>query len=271
MLTVANFNMHCGIDGWGRPFDFVGACASLEADVLMLEETWNPDDAREDGQAHVVARALGYEVFTCALAEGRRIRAQPSQSDSWMPRPAMANRNKSLYFHSVRPLSEGTVALARYQEAEPGTLEIAILVRGDAVVDGTRTLHLPQLGRDQIRRAALVVDVTVGGHPLSLAGTHMSHIHMGSYRHWMALRKRLATEARPETVLAGDMNLWGPPVNSFFPAWRRAVTGRTWPSQHPHSQVDHVLITPPLSVVEARVVDRSGSDHRPVVVTLALA
>jgi len=32
-----------------------------------------------------------------------------------------------------------------------------------------------------------------------------------------------------------------------------------------------VLITPPLSVVEARVVDRSGSDHRPVVVTLALA
>jgi endonuclease/exonuclease/phosphatase family metal-dependent hydrolase len=98
----------------------------------------------------------------------------------------------------------------------------------------------------------------------------MSHISHGSHAQYRQLRAQLP---HPDVaaVLAGDMNLWGPPVNSFFPAWRRAVTGRTWPSQHPHSQVDHVLITPPLSVVEARVVDRSGSDHRPVVVTLALA
>jgi endonuclease/exonuclease/phosphatase (EEP) superfamily protein YafD len=32
-----------------------------------------------------------------------------------------------------------------------------------------------------------------------------------------------------------------------------------------------VLITPSLSVVSAAVAERSGSDHRPVVVTLALA
>ena len=28
-------------------------------------------------------------------------------------------------------------------------------------------------------------------------------------------------------MLAGDMNLWGPPVSSYFRGWRRAVTGRT--------------------------------------------
>jgi endonuclease/exonuclease/phosphatase family metal-dependent hydrolase len=72
-------------------------------------------------------------------------------------------------------------------------------------------------------------------------------------------------------VLTGDMNLWGPPVNSFFPTWRRAVVGRTWPSWRPHSQLDHVLVTEALSVVAARVAASSGSDHRPVVVTLALA
>jgi endonuclease/exonuclease/phosphatase family metal-dependent hydrolase len=264
VLTVANFNMHCGIDGWGRPFDFVAACAALEADVLVLEETWLPDRAGDEGQAHDVARALGYEPFTCPLGEGRRIQAQPAATDTWMPRPGMANRNKSLYFHCIRPLPAATVALPRYQEAEPGTLGIAILVRGPVTVDGTKTLHLPQLRRDQIRRAALVIDVTVDGRPLSLAGTHMSHIHMGSYRHWMALRKRLATEARPETVLSGDMNLWGPPVRAFMTGWHRAVKGPSWPSHRPHSQIDHILVRGQIRVVSGEVMPDGGSDHRPV-------
>ena len=29
VLTVANFNMHAGVDGWGRPFDPIAACAAL--------------------------------------------------------------------------------------------------------------------------------------------------------------------------------------------------------------------------------------------------
>src|ERR1700761_5793865 len=38
LLSIANYNMHCGMDGWGRPYDYVAAIASLDADVIVLEE-----------------------------------------------------------------------------------------------------------------------------------------------------------------------------------------------------------------------------------------
>ena len=40
MLSIANYNMHCGMDGWGRPYDYVAAIEALEADVIVLEESW---------------------------------------------------------------------------------------------------------------------------------------------------------------------------------------------------------------------------------------
>ncbi|MGB7053058.1 MAG: endonuclease/exonuclease/phosphatase family protein, partial [Acidimicrobiales bacterium] len=99
---------------------------------------------------------------------------------------------------------------------------------------------------------------------------HMSHLTDFSPLQYRRLAALLPSPDTP-AALAGDMNLWGPPVSSFFPAWRRAVTGRTWPAHRPHSQLDHVLITASLRVVEARIAEHSGSDHRPVVVRLALA
>ena len=49
--------------------------------------------------------------------------------------------------------------------------------------------------------------------------SHMSHLQFGSHRHYAALKKRLRTgEARPDAVLLGDMNLWGPPVRVFRPS-----------------------------------------------------
>ena len=63
VLTVANFNMHAGVDGWGRPFDPIAACAAFDADVLVLEESWTNDaDGPGSGQAERIAAALGYHV-----------------------------------------------------------------------------------------------------------------------------------------------------------------------------------------------------------------
>ena len=105
VLTVANFNMHAGIDGWGRPFDYVGACRTLQADVLVLQEAWSTDGEPEgSGQAATIARDLGYQWVGCTLAEGYRIRPQAGAPASWMPRPAFAERNKSLYFDAVSPI-----------------------------------------------------------------------------------------------------------------------------------------------------------------------
>ena len=122
-----------------------------------------------------------------------------------------------------------------------------------------------------MRRAAIVVDLTVDDAPISVIGTHMSHLQFGSHRHYAALKKRLRTgEARPDAVLLGDMNLWGPPVRVFLPEWHRAVKGPTWPAGNPHSQIDHILVRGAIEIVRGEVRPNGGSDHRPVRAELAL-
>jgi hypothetical protein len=265
VLTVANFNMHCGIDGWGRPFDFLATCEMLNADVLVLEETWTPEqDLVGGGQAALIAATLGYQAFPCVLAEGRRIMPQPGATEAWMPRPASADRNRALYFDCARPLAPATLRMARYLEAEPGRWGIAVLVRSSLQVEGTRTLHLAPLARDRVRRAAVVVDLELDGTPISVIGTHMSHLHLGSHRHWAELRHLLRVQARPDAVWAGDMNLWGPPLRAFLPGWHQAVKGPSWPAAKPHSQIDHIIMRGALRSVSGEVLPAAGSDHRPI-------
>jgi len=271
VLTVANFNMHAGVDGWGRPFDIVAACAAFDADVLVLEESWTNDgDGPGAGQAEQIAAALGYQVTSCVLAEGRRPLPHPAATDRWMPRLGFRVSARSLFLGGPRPLSAAEVASSRYQEGEPGTWGMAVLTRGDLLVEDTRILHLPSLSRDRVRRAAIVVELTKEGVPLSVVGAHMSHLEYGSHRHYAALKRLLRAEARPDAVLLGDMNLWGPPVRAFLPEWHRAVKGRTWPAWQPHSQIDHILVRGSVRVGSGEVLPAAGSDHRPVRAELTL-
>jgi endonuclease/exonuclease/phosphatase family metal-dependent hydrolase len=265
VLSLANFNMHAGIDGWGRPFDFIGVCRSMDVDVLVLEEAWT-------GQAEEIAGALGAHLFSATLAEGRRIRPQAEATAHWMPRGAFAGRQKSLFFDQLRPIPADDVRSANYREAEVGSWGIALLVRArpGLEVEAARTLHLPTLPRDRVHRVVIVVDVRVDGVPLSVVAVHMSHLEKGSPRHWLHLRGLLRREARPTAVLLGDMNLWGPPVRAFLPGWHRAVKGRTWPTWRPHSQIDHILVRGELGVASGEVCAAAGSDHRPVRAVLTL-
>ncbi len=264
MLSVANYNMHCGMDGWGRPYDYVAAITALRSDVIVLEEAWTPEGDDGGGQAAEAARALGYQIEAHTLGQGRRIRPQAGATDSWLARPIWSERNKALYMDGVRPQPARVQAMSRWQEAEPGTWGIAVLVRPELPIEATRLVHLSVLRSDRVRRAAVVVDLTVEGRPISVAGTHMSHLHAGSHRNWAELRRQLRTEARPDAVLAGDMNTWGPLVHLFMPGWRRAVVGRTWPTWHPHSQIDHVIVRGAVHPVAGEVLPHAGSDHRPV-------
>ena len=138
-------------------------------------------------------------------------------------------------------------------------------------MEGSQLLHLPSLRRDRVRRAAIVVDLTAEGRPLSVVGTHMSHLQYGSHRHYGdALLRCCAPRRRPDAVLLGDMNLWGPPVRAFLRGWHRAVKGRTWPAWNPHSQIDHILVRGDVQVGSAAVLPAAGSDHRPVRAELIL-
>ena len=264
MLSIANYNMHCGIDGWGRPYDYVAAISSFSADVIVLEEAWTAAGSAE-GQADETARALGYQHVTHAYGKGRRIQPQPDATDTWTARGAFFGRKRPLYLEGLRPFPENVQTLSRWQEAEPGTSSIAVLARPSLLIESTRLVHMSVLPSDRVRRAALVVDLTIEGRPLSVAGTHMSHLLHGSHRNWAELRRQLDTAARPDAVLVGDMNTWGPLVHVFLPGWRRAVIGRTWPTWRPHSQIDHILVRG-AALRERRgvVLPHAGSDHRPV-------
>ena len=270
MLSIANYNMHCGMDGWGRPYDYVSAVRALDADVIMLEEAWTSEGDGGGGQAAEAARSLGYQVAAHTMGRGRRIRPRPDAPDAWRARAMWAEENRALYMDGVRPLPERVRAMARWREAEPGTMGIAVLVRPDLPMEATRLVHMRLLRADRVQRAALVVDLTVDGVPISVAGTHMAHLPFGSHRNWAELRRGLRTDARPNAVLVGDMNTWGPLVRLFMPGWRRAVTGATWPSWRPHSQIDHILVRGAVRPVSGAVLPHAGSDHRPVRAELEL-
>jgi len=71
-VVVATYNVHGGVDGWGRPFDVVDACRRIDADVLVLQECWTPEGGvstaeRVAGALHRVAAVLAERQV---LAEG---------------------------------------------------------------------------------------------------------------------------------------------------------------------------------------------------------
>ena len=64
-LTIASFNCHAGLqarrNGVCEPYDLDTALAGIDADVVVLQESWTPD-----GGAAAVRRvgdAIGAEVF----------------------------------------------------------------------------------------------------------------------------------------------------------------------------------------------------------------
>src|SRR5687767_788199 len=72
-LTIASYNIH-----WGRgprrrgfaPIDVVAAARRLDADVLVLQESWAPDDGPADHDR--IAAALGMAV-ACDVSLARSV------------------------------------------------------------------------------------------------------------------------------------------------------------------------------------------------------
>jgi endonuclease/exonuclease/phosphatase family metal-dependent hydrolase len=266
-FVIGTFNVHAGVDGWGRPFDVVEACRAIDADVLVLEESWTPDDG--PGTADRVAQAMGYSVVEHALAAGRLAAPHPGADSRWMRSLDWRGASHAIYLDSERPFGDRTRASTRYRTAQPGRWSLAVLSRFP--VESWRVFELGRLPRDRARRVAIVAGLRVGGSLVTIVGTHMSHITYGAPRHYLRLGRHLRdTLGDGPAVLAGDMNMWGPPVTLLLPGWKRALRSKTWPAWRPHSHVDHVLIRGPMSTVRAEVLPASGSDHLPVRVQLAL-
>ena len=233
-LTIASFNSHWGRGGrrddW-PPFDVMAACSSFEADVIVLQESWAPDGGLSQHEA--VADALGMRCVAVPLA---RVVLEP--------RPSV---------------------VARATEGEHrGDGDACLVLLSRKPIRTTRVLPLPRPLPDPWSRALLLAEIDVDGTNLTVVATHFAHLEHGSILQARALRQGLPPADRA-AAFVGDMNMWGWTIDAMTPrTWRRAVRGKTWPAWRPHSQIDHLLVTPSVEVVRAEVLPNLGSDHRPI-------
>jgi endonuclease/exonuclease/phosphatase family metal-dependent hydrolase len=235
-FTLVSFNTHYGLLPLREdcePYDLLGALARLgQPDVLVIQEVWRPDG--EVGVIDEFAAARGYKRHDLELSRA-------TTTKRW-PHPAADG--------------EGTVGLAilTRMPARP----VAALRLGPTIGD-----HIPL-------RRALHVELDVDGALVDLVGVHLtSRLPHGPPMQLRRLAHALPPPDRP-TIVAGDCNFWGPPVERMLPGFRRAVRGRTWPAPRPHSQIDHVLVRGALDVESAEVLGPVGSDHHPVRVRLRI-
>ncbi|MHB8244795.1 MAG: endonuclease/exonuclease/phosphatase family protein [Acidimicrobiales bacterium] len=252
-IAVATFNLHAGMDGYGRRFDVVDACRVLSADVIILQEAFAPVEG--PSQAHEVATALGYESVELPLSRAWRLKKEIAHP------PEMAWEPHKPYPHSKRALRVTTTLRHNDPSArdfEEGTWGIAVLTREPVVT--AETIELGRLRRDFTARAALSLVLASG---LRVVGTHMAHSTHGSLIHLRNLSSALPKRTEP-AVLAGDMNFWGPPLELLLPGWRRAAKGKSWPSWRPRHQLDHLFVTPPVTSLAGGPVQAGNSDHLPM-------
>ncbi len=275
-LVVASFNVHSGVDGWGRRFDVVAACARCDADVLVLQESWTADGGK--GMAQTIADELGYEAHELANADGRLSGPHPHPGPRWKPpsrrfdgprvvlpdRTACggkdAREHDEPYFPDNRRWPHGT-------GSERGTWSVAVLSR--LPVESTEHDRAPPVAsRHRHPRCDYVWTWRRRAGPSPLSG-----LTCPTYREVPLFRSGAPAKLHSievPAVLAGDMNLWGPPLVAQLPGWHRAVKGRTWPAWRPHSQPDHILVRPPIPWSIRKSSKRLGSDHRPVRARLAI-
>jgi len=261
---VASFNVHGGVDGFGRPFDVVGACREIDADVLILQESWSP--ASGEPLAGRVGGELGYEVDELAMT-GARVAAAPDTvgPSSWGP-VLVARGPWGLRVgddRTGRPgFSEKDESQTTSRVVDQGTWGIALLTR--VPLESRATLDLGQLRRDPARRGAISVELAIKGRLLRIIGTHLSHLSHGSVLQLRALERMISVPDSP-AVLMGDMNMWGPPLSALLPGWRRVVRGRSWPAWRPLAQLDHILVSRGVTTLgRGQVLPVRGSDHLPV-------
>jgi endonuclease/exonuclease/phosphatase family metal-dependent hydrolase len=283
-FSVGSFNMHAGVDGWGRPYDVIEACQAIDTDILILQECWTQDDPNNSkvGLAADIADHLGYPfVKQVELAKGRRSVPFPRATKKWMRPFDWRGTSHALYLDSNRPVPKRIAKSERYLSASPGSWGLSVLSRLPIKDHGE--IQLGRLPKDRVKRVAIVVSFELSFQEVStsvpttrletvyVVGVHMSHLAYGSPIHYLRLRRRLKDVLRTTpAVVGGDMNLWGPPAQLLL-GRRGSVKGKTWPAWRPHSQVDHLLMQGPLLVLSGEVLEMSGSDHRPVRASFSLA
>jgi endonuclease/exonuclease/phosphatase family metal-dependent hydrolase len=266
-LRVATYNLHAGVDGWGRPTGVVDAAVALDADVLFVQESWR---SRDVDLAQEIATRTGATARTYALASGWRV-TDGAGPASWQPRDSLLVGNRGLYLDSQHALSPRAARrLAAARGAERGEWCIGIVTRLDVLDEDV--VELVHLAPDRARRRLAHLTLAHERGPIEAFGLHGAHLSHGSIGQYRELARDLDERvvAGAPALLAGDLNCWGPVARRVLRGWRQAAHGPSWPSWRPHSQLDHVFVRGPVAALGGGPVDARASDHRPVLATVSI-
>ena len=266
-LRVATYNLHAGVDGWGRPTDVVGAAVALDADVLFLQESWRSETV--DIAADIAARTGG-TARTYALASGWRVTGGAGPA-SWQPRLGLLLGNRGLFLDSEHPLPRhGARRLRDSVGVERGEWCVGIVTRLELLAEDV--VELTHLAPDLARRRLVHLTLDTDAGPLEafgLHGAHLTHGSLGQYRELVGdLDERVAGGAA--ALLGGDLNAWGFLARRVLRGWTHAARGPTWPSWRPHSQLDHLFVRGPVGVTGGGPVLSTTSDHRPMAAAIVV-
>ncbi|HEY6275908.1 MAG TPA: endonuclease/exonuclease/phosphatase family protein [Streptosporangiaceae bacterium] len=153
-MIIASLNLHAGYGADGRPFDVVTACRELDADLILLQEAWQP--AGRPDPAAAAARALGAQLIRADLLAGT-----------------------SLSRLGIAP------------DARHGRWGLAVLTA--LPVTGYQRVALGRFPGDPIGRVAQLVTVTTpAGDSLVVANAHLTHRFFSPVQ-LLRLTRRLAT------------------------------------------------------------------------------
>jgi len=259
-VRIATFNLHAGVDGWGRPTAALEGLIGLKPDVAILPEVWRGDSGTD--MFVEATRGLRANGEFVKLAQAERVHSEFG-GRFWQPLSAHLSGEHGLYFSEHRPLKSAQLKKrGSGTTVETGRWGLGLL--SSFPISRSEVHELGRLPREKVNRALIVSHLIdpASGREFVVAAIHGAHISHGSYRLYRKVREIL--DLIPESIpviLGGDFNAWRPWVRVFFPKWRHVAKHRTWPARFPHSQIDHLLARGPWRIIDGGS-KNFGSDHR---------
>jgi endonuclease/exonuclease/phosphatase family metal-dependent hydrolase len=252
-MRVATFNILNGRTQDEHQVDveaFRGAIASLDADVLALQEVDRNQARSQDTDLTAVAAEVMEAPdhrFVAAL--------HGSPGSTWVAATGEEQPDAAAY---------GIALLSRFP-VEAWQIVRLPVVRVPAPVRFTGSL-LPELVRDEPRVAVAATIETPDG-LVTVVNTHLSFIRWWNGRQLRVLVRELESAGRP-LLLMGDLNM-GPERAAALTGMRGLVDHVTFPSAEPREQIDHVLADGPVRVTRSAAPQLPLSDHRALMADVA--